>query len=119
MFHAAATLGFLLVGLGWLLRRRLPVHVLCMGTAGISDYGILAALLLLKGPAIEQEASHPGPLLVVHIAASTLTLLAYPVLATLGIGYVKGRTSLLPWHKRLGKVFLLVKPVNYATSWGV
>ena len=119
MFHAAATLGFLLVAAGWMLRYRLGVHVLCMGTAGLTDYAILAALLLLKGPAIEQEAAHPGPLLLVHIAASTLTLLAYPVLATLGIGYVKGKASWLPWHRRLGKAFLVVKAVNYATSWGV
>ena len=117
MFHAAATLGFLLIAAGWLLRHRLASHVLCMGTAAFADYGILAALLLRKGAAIAQEAAHPGPLLIVHISASTLTLLCYPVLAALGIGAVRGKASWLPRHRKLGKAFLLFKTVNYATSW--
>ena len=83
------------------------------------DDAVLSIRAVQRTQAVVKRASDPGPLLAVHIAASLMTVLCYPVLAVLGTLAVKSRPSLLPWHRRLGKAFLAFKAVNYATSWMV
>ncbi len=119
MFHALATLGILLVAAGYLLRRRRAWHVLCMGTAAATDYGVLIALELTRGPAIAEALQAPSAFLRFHIAVSSLALLCYPVLAVLGTGAVRRHPGWLPAHRWTGRCFLAFRLANYLTSWGV
>lgn len=119
IFHALSTFGILLVVAGYLLRRRLGWHVLCMVTAAVTDYGVLISLELARGPAIARALQAPSPLLRFHIAVSALALLCYPVLAVLGTGAVRKHPGWLPAHRWTGRCFLAFRLANWLTSWMV
>jgi hypothetical protein len=119
VFHVLATLGFLLVVAGYLARRHLRWHVACMGSAAVTDYGVLIALELTRGPAIAQALAAPSGLLRFHILVSSAALLCYPLLAMLGINAVRSRPQWLPAHRGVGRCFLAFRLANYVTSWWV
>ena len=119
MLHAVATLTYMMLLAGVLLRRRRTVHMPLMGAAMSIDL-ILVLYIECTRAAIERVAGRPTPLVVFHAAVSTLVLGLYAAMAVLGNrlrGGAPPGARWRNWHRRTGYFLVVCRTANYATSW--
>ena len=71
------------------------------------------------GLVLEQVAGGFGsmpPVVQLHVGLSLLTLTAYVIQILLGLGMIKQKSRVRPWHRRVGWMLLICRLGNYFTS---
>lgn len=123
MYHAVATVAFVLLLLGWLQRRRRRTHVtLVLGGISI-DLAIVVILELQRDVVAMSLRESFGVLQAVHIGASALAVVLY--LPTLVLGFrllratAEGAARLRHKHARVAVAALLLRAVGFVCMWTV
>ena len=113
--HVVSTLvmGLLIAGLCW--RRHRRVHVPLMVAAALADAGLVAYIEGTRH-VVHAVLSHPRPLVVFHAGVSVAVLCGYVVVGGLGRALWNGREAVRGAHRRIGMTLILLRTVNYITS---
>jgi uncharacterized membrane protein YozB (DUF420 family) len=123
MTYAVSTFILVLIGLGLWKRRQPRLHVPLMLTAFALDVALVLYIELSRHAvetAVEAARTpHANDLLLFHVAVSLAVVLLYVVLAITGYSVLKGRRQKLKLHRNLGGAFVLLRLVNYVTSFMV
>ncbi len=120
MFKALATLGYLLIAAGFLMRRRRRAHVpLVLAGMGID----LALVLILEfsrdviGMTFSHEWTVPQ---WVHIGASVLATVLYLVVLPLGIQMLRGGSARVRRaHRGFAQAALALRTVGFVFMWAI
>jgi uncharacterized membrane protein YozB (DUF420 family) len=112
--------GVLLLVLGglWLRKRRPEMHFRVMLGAFAIDL-LLTVYIELTRAAVEKVALHGRPILWIHAAISLAVLGSYVAMFFLGRPMLQGRYDTRMMHKYLGISFVVLRSLNYATSFFV
>ncbi len=113
--HVASTviLVVLAIGLGSRSDRRL--HRTLMLVAFAADLAMVLYIEATRG-AVEKVAAGPSPLLWFHVVVSVGVLACYVGMISLGTRLFAGRRELRHWHRYLGVTFVVLRGLNYVTS---
>lgn len=103
---------------GLAMRRRRSVHWKLMATAFAIDVALVLIIELSRG-AVETSMATTSPLMLFHIAVSIGTLAGYGVLIYLGRRLFRGDETARVWHWRAATVFVVMRTLNYVTSFMV
>jgi hypothetical protein len=117
MLHLISTLVLVIIGVGfWLRRRQNPIHVRLMISAFLID---LCLLLYIEHSrhAVQKVAASARPLVWFHAAVSIVVLLCYVLMIQLGRGVLAGDPRARNRHRTLGVVFVVLRSLNYMTSY--
>ena len=123
MTHWISTLVLVVLAYGLWQRHNPMRHIPAMLTAFATDL-TLVVYIETSRHAVEQVASdafHPGAhaLLLFHATISLITVLLYAVMTFTGFKVVTEQREYLVLHRRLAKVFIVLRLVNYVTSFMV
>lgn len=113
--HLVSTLVLVILVAGFGSRRSRRRHRALMLLAFAVDVGLVAWIEATRG-AIEQVTPGMSLLLAFHIVVSTAVLLAYVGMIGLGTRVFAGRFELQTWHRNLGIGFVVLRSLNYVTS---
>lgn len=101
---------------GYLNRKRTRIHIPLVVSAFVIDMAIVAYIELSRG-ALDAASAKMGPLMIVHITLSVITILLYIGQIVTGIRKVRGKPS--AWHGKGGRLLLLFRFGNLITSFMV
>lgn len=118
MLHAISAAVLALLVSGAVMRKRWELHAACMGTAFVLDLALLLYIELTR-KAVATVAGGPSPLVLFHAAVSTAVLVLYLTQFGLARAALAGRGAGRSWHIALGLSLLLLRFVNFATSFQV
>lgn len=110
---STAALALLLVGFAFRSERR--AHRAFMLAAFTVDLGLVVWIETTRG-AVEQIGGGMPALLGFHVAISTAVLVCYVGMIALGTRLFSGRFELKAWHRNLGMTFVVLRGLNYVTS---
>ena len=113
--HVASTLVLAILVAGFAFRRSRRRHRALMLLAFAIDIGLVVWIEATRG-AVEQVAPGMSALLAFHIVVSTAVLFAYVGMIGLGKRLFGGRLDLQTWHRNLGIGFVVLRSLNYVTS---
>jgi uncharacterized protein (TIGR03382 family) len=119
MYHAAATLAFVLLVVGWTQRRRRGAHVpLVLLGIGI-DLVVVVALEVQRDVVAATVGESHGVLQSIHIGASAFAVLLYLPTLVLGVLLLRGRVRVRAAHGLVAVLALLLRAVGFACMWAV
>ncbi|MBZ5541936.1 MAG: hypothetical protein LAN61_15580 [Acidobacteriia bacterium] len=119
MLHLASTLVLLLVAAGLWIRKRNPQwHQRLMIAAFGSDL-LLVLYIEFTRHAVEKVVSRVRPLVWFHAGVSLAVLVCYVLMILLGRPMLAGRYETRALHRVLGITFVVLRSLNYATSYMV
>lgn len=117
MLHLASTLVLVVLAVGLWARKVDPRrHRSLMISAFASDL-LLVVYIELTRHAVEEVATRVRPILWFHSAVSVAVLCCYVAMIRLGRPMLAGNYENRSMHRRLGIVFMVLRTVNYATSY--
>jgi hypothetical protein len=119
MLHLLSTIVVAIIAVGfWLRKRKNPVHVRLMFVAFLVDL-FLVLYIEMSRNAVQKVVTSTRPLVWFHAAVSVLVLICYVVMIQLGRSLLAGKSPARKWHRTLGMTFLVLRGVNYVTSFMV
>ncbi len=98
---------------GYLNRKRRGIHIPLVVSAFVIDMAIVLYIEISRG-ALEAAQAKMGPLMIVHITLSVITILLYFGQIVTGIRKLRGKPS--AWHGVGGRLLLLFRFGNLVTS---
>ena len=117
MLHLISTLVVVIIAVGfWLRRRRNAIHIRLMISAFLIDLCLLVYIEYSRQALQKVEAS-TRPVVWFHAAVSVVVLLCYLSMIHLGRGVLAGNPTARKRHQILGIVFVIVRSLNYITSY--
>jgi len=119
MLHLLSTIVVAIIAVGfWLRKRKNPVHIRLMFVAFVVDL-FLVLYIEMSRNAVQKVVASTHPLVWFHAAVSVLVLICYVVMIQLGRSLLAGKSTARNWHRTLGMTFLVLRGVNYVTSFMV
>lgn len=116
MLHLASTGVVLLLVAGLWFRKREPrLHFRLMITAFTLDV-LLVLYIEFTRHAVEKVATHIRPLLWFHAGVSLGVLVCYVLMFLLGRPMLAGRYETRLLHRTVGVAFVVLRGLNYVTS---
>jgi uncharacterized membrane protein YozB (DUF420 family) len=117
MLHVISTLVLAIVAVGfWLRRRRNAVHIRLMISAFLIDL-FLVLYIEFSRNAVQKVVASSRPLVWFHAAVSVVVLVCYVVMIQLGRNVLAGNSFARKRHKMVGIVFVVLRSLNYITSY--
>ena len=117
MLHVISTLVLVVVAVGlWLRRRRNAIHIRLMISAFLIDLSLLLYIEYSRH-AVQKVVASTRPLVWFHATVSVVVLLCYVVMIQLGRGVLAGNPRARKRHHMLGIVFVVLRGLNYITSY--
>lgn len=116
--HYVSLVALLLVALGLALRRRAKLHMALMTAAFLVDLALLLYVEFTR-QAVEKALSGGDALLYFHIAVSLGVLVLYVLQIRLGLRLYRGQPIVRVRHRQLGVVFVVLRLLNFVTSFYV
>ena len=113
--HVVSTAAMLLLVAGFTFRSERRTHRAFMLAAFAVDMGLVVWIEATRG-AVERVGGDMPALLAFHIAISTGVLVCYVGMISLGTRLFAGRFELKAWHRNLGLTFVVLRSLNYVTS---
>lgn len=113
--HVVSTAVLGILALGFMSRPHPRRHRALMLAAFAIDLGLVLYIEITRG-AVERVVAGVPALLAFHVAISTAVLLCYAGMITLGSRLFAGRFELKLWHRNLGLTFVVLRALNYVTS---
>ena len=119
MLHWGSSLIVVLLALGLSLRHRRPrLHVRLMISAFVLDV-LLVLYIEISRHAVERVVERVHPMIWFHAAVSVGVLLCYVAMILLGRSVLAGRDGSRNWHRHVGMTFVVLRSLNYVTSYMV
>lgn len=119
VLHAISTVIVVLIAIGLYFRNRRPgLHWRIMVTAFVMDISLVLVIELSRG-AIEQAMEVREALLGFHIAVSVGVVVMYIVMFVIGRQLLLGAEHRRSLHRNAGIVFIVLRSLNYITSFMV
>jgi hypothetical protein len=117
VLHILSTLVLVIVAVGfWLRKRKNAIHIRLMISAFLIDLGLVLYIEFSR-KAVQKVVASTSALLWFHAVVSVLVLLCYGIMIQLGRGVLAGHPRARDWHRLLGITFLLLRGLNYVTSY--
>lgn len=117
MLHLISTLVLVIVAVGfWLRRRRNAVHIRLMISAFLIDLCLLVYIEYSR-QAVQKVVASTRPVVWFHATVSVVVLLCYVLMIHLGRGVLAGNPTARKRHRTLGIVFVILRSLNYITSY--
>jgi uncharacterized membrane protein YozB (DUF420 family) len=117
MLHLASTLVLVLIAAGLWARKVNPRwHRAFMVSAFVSDL-LLVLYIEFTRHAVEKVAARVQPILWFHSAVSVAVLCCYVAMIRLGRPMLAGNYENRATHRKLGMIFVVLRTVNYVTSY--
>ena len=117
MLHILSTLVLLILAAGfWLRKRRNAVHIRLMIAAFLIDL-MLVVYIEISRHAVQKVVASTRPLVWFHAGVSVLVLVCYVIMIQLGRGVLAGHPRARDWHRRMGLTFVVLRGLNYVTSY--
>jgi hypothetical protein len=117
MLHVISTLVLMIVAVGfWLRRRRNAIHIRLMILAFFIDLFLLLYIEYSRH-AVQKVAVSARPVVWFHAAVSVMVLLCYAAMIQLGRGVLAGHSTARKRHQMLAIVFVVLRSLNYVTSY--
>jgi hypothetical protein len=117
MLHLISTLVLVIVAVGfWLRRRRNAIHIRLMISAFLIDLCLLVYIEYSR-QAVQKVVASTRPVVWFHATVSVVVLLCYVSMIHLGRGVLAGNPTARKRHQRLGIVFVILRSLNYITSY--
>jgi len=119
MLHLASTAVLILIATGLWFRKRNPqVHLRLMLTAFAADV-LLVLYIESTRHAVEKVVAHVRPLIWFHAGVSLGVLVCYVMMILLGRPMLAGRYETRTLHRAVGITFVVLRGLNYVTSFMV
>jgi uncharacterized membrane protein len=116
MLHFLSTLVLVIVAVAfWLRRRQNAVHVRLMISAFVIDL-LLVLYIEVSRHAVHRVVASARPLVWFHAAVSVAVLACYVAMIQLGRRLQSGSSDARKWHRTLGVAFVVLRGLNYVTS---
>jgi uncharacterized membrane protein YozB (DUF420 family) len=112
--NSLSLLVWLILVAGFICRRHRAAHIPLMGSAMLTDLGMVLYLEIRRGVVESLPSREMTPLLAIHICVSVVVLVLYGVQVATGIRNTRGRRS--AWHRRWGPLILWCRLGNLVTS---
>ena len=117
MLHLASTLVLFLVAAGlWFRKSRPQWHQRLMVAAFSSDL-LLVVYIEVTRHAVEKVVTRVRPLIWFHAAVSLAVLICYVLMILLGRPMLAGKYETRTLHRTLGITFVVLRGLNYVTSY--
>jgi uncharacterized membrane protein YozB (DUF420 family) len=117
MLHLGSTLVLLLILVGlWFRGQDRRVHMALMVSAFATDL-FLVLYIEITRHAVEKVVSHVRPVIWFHAGVSLGVLACYVVMIILGRPMLAGRYDTRALHRTVGMTFLVLRGLNYVTSY--
>jgi hypothetical protein len=117
MLHLISTLVLVIVAVGfWLRRRRNAIHIRLMISAFLIDLCLLVYIEYSRH-AVQKVVASTHPVVWFHATVSVVVLLCYVLMIHLGRGVLAGNPTARKRHQMLGIVFVILRSLNYITSY--
>jgi len=117
LLHVLSTLVVIIVAAGfWLRKRRNALHIRLMISAFLIDL-CLVIYIEISRHAVQKVVTSTRPLVWFHAAVSVAVLATYVMMIQLGRGLLAGRPMARRWHRVLGMTFVVLRSLNYVTSY--
>jgi uncharacterized membrane protein YozB (DUF420 family) len=117
MLHLISTSVLVIIAVGfWLRRRRNPIHIRLMISAFLIDLCLLLYIEYSRH-AVQKVVASTRPLVWFHATVSVVVLLCYVLMIQLGRGVLAGNAMARRRHQMLGIVFVVLRSLNYITSY--
>ena len=100
------------------MRRRAKLHMALMTAAFLVDLGLLLYIEFAQ-QAVEKALEGGPALLYFHIAVSVGVLVLYVLQIRLGLRLYRGQPTVRERHRQLGVIFVVLRLLNFATSFYV
>jgi len=113
--HVVSTLVLALLLVGFAQRSDRRRHRAFMLVAFAIDLGLVVWIEATRG-AVEHVVAGVPALLAFHVVISTGVLVCYLGMIGLGSRLFAGRFELRTWHRNLGITFVVLRGLNYVTS---
>ncbi len=129
MFYWFSSLVLIIIAAGLYFRKRMSLHIPLMLTAFAIDL-TLVLVIEIQRMAVEKVVGHVAAgtnyFLIFHAAISLLVLVAYAALTYTGSKVYKGMKAgtgkprdIYALHKKFAAAFIVLRLINYVTSFGV
>lgn len=119
MLHAASTAVLALIACGlWYRKRDRVWHLRLMVTAFVADV-LLVLYIEMTRHAVETVAAKVRPMIWFHAGVSLAVLLCYVAMILLGRPMLAGRYETRKLHFAVGIAFVVLRSLNYVTSYMV
>ena len=111
----------LLMIVGATLHRRRSLHVKIMSAAMIWDVILILQIELSRSAIIKASNAGTNPMLLnIHVSIAVTSVILYGFMVHSGRKVLAGDRSILPRHKRLGYLTLIMRTLTFITSfWAV
>lgn len=117
MLHLASTLVLVLVGAGLWIRKKNPQWHQRLMIAAFSSDLLLVLYIEFTRHAVEKVVAHMRPVIWFHAAVSLAVLGCYVAMIVLGRPMLAGRYETRSLHRALGITFVVLRSLNYVTSY--
>lgn len=119
MLHVGSTFVVVLLLIGvWFRKRRPEVHFALMLGAFCTDL-LLVIYIEVMRHAVEKVVSHGRPIIWFHATVSLAVLVCYVFMIRLGRPMLAGHYQTRSLHRAVGIAFLVLRGLNYLTSYMV
>jgi uncharacterized membrane protein YozB (DUF420 family) len=119
VLHVASTAVLVLICAGlWVRKRNRQLHLKLMITAFASDV-LLVLYIELTRHAVEEVAAQIRPMIWFHAGVSLAVLVCYVLMILLGRPMLAGRYETRTLHRTVGVAFVVLRSLNYVTSYMV
>jgi len=119
MLHLASTLVLFLVAAGLWIRKKNPQWHQRLMVAAFSSDLLLVLYIEFTRHAVEKVVSRVRPLIWFHAAVSLAVLGCYVTMIVLGRPMLAGRYETRALHRAVGITFVVLRSLNYVTSYMV
>lgn len=118
-----STLVLVIIALGLYFRHQPKRHIPLMITAFLADTSLVLVIELQRKAVesvIENATHEPSLFVLFHAVISLIIIILYVSLTIVGMRIIrKSKRDLLPLHKKLAVVFIVLRLINYITSFGM
>ncbi len=119
VLHLASTMVLLLIVCGlWYRKRDSRIHLRLMITAFVCDV-LLVLYIEVTRHAVETVVARVRPLIWFHAGVSLAVLACYVAMILLGRPMLAGRYETRKMHLAVGIAFVVLRSLNYVTSYMV
>ena len=92
-------------------------HVKCMLTAIIWDIILILQIELSRQAILKASKAMTNPLLLnIHVSIAITTVIFYVFMLITGRSVLKGNNKLIPRHRLLGRITLVLRIMTFVTS---
>jgi uncharacterized membrane protein YozB (DUF420 family) len=117
MLHVLSTVVLVIVAVAfWLRKRRNAIHIRLMISAFLIDL-FLVLYIEITRQAVQKVVASTRPLIWFHAGVSVAVLVCYVAMIQLGRGLLAGHPNARKWHRMLGLTFVVMRGLNYVTSY--